>query len=155
MKRIGIMCLVWLAVALLPVCAQQQQTIFDRLSSQKVGEGEVTITQDARLESLVGQPRPSGEGVSGQKGTQKIAGFRVQVYAGNNSQKARAEAGRVAEKVKELFPDLQVYSQFVSPRWLCRVGDYRSIEEADAVMRRLKETGAFKEVSIVRSQIIL
>jgi outer membrane protein assembly factor BamA len=36
---------------------------------------------------------------------------------------------------------------------LCRVGDYRSIEEADASMRRLKATGKFKEVSIVREQI--
>ena len=39
------------------------------------------------------------------------------------------------------------------PRWLCRVGDFRSIEEADAMMRRLKATGVFKEVSIVRDQI--
>ena len=30
---------------------------------------------------------------------------------------------------------------------------YRSIEEADASMRRLKATGKFKEVSIVREQI--
>jgi outer membrane protein assembly factor BamA len=36
---------------------------------------------------------------------------------------------------------------------LCRVGDFRSIEEADAAMRRLKATGVFKEVSIVREQI--
>ena len=34
-----------------------------------------------------------------------------------------------------------------------RVGDFRSIEEADAAMRRLKATGVFKEVSIVREQI--
>jgi hypothetical protein len=33
------------------------------------------------------------------------------------------------------------------------VGDFRSIEEADAAMRRLKATGVFKEVSIVREQI--
>lgn len=148
------MCLVWLTVALLPVCAQQQN-IFDRLESHTPGEGEVTVTQDARLKSLVGQPHASAEGASGHRAAQKISGFRVQVYAGNNSQKARAEASRVAEQVKELFPDLQVYSQFVSPRWLCRVGNYRSIEEADVVMRRLKECGAFKEVSIVRSQIVL
>jgi hypothetical protein len=33
------------------------------------------------------------------------------------------------------------------------VGDFRSIEEADAVMRQLKETGMFKEMSIVRGQV--
>ena len=61
----------------------------------------------------------------------------------------------MAEKVKMQFPELEVYTQFVSPRWLCRVGDYRSIEEADVVMRQLKSTGDFKEVSIVRSLIKL
>ena len=42
---------------------------------------------------------------------------------------------------------------FTSPRWLCRVGDFRSIEEADAMMRKLRATGIFREVSIVKDQI--
>ena len=33
------------------------------------------------------------------------------------------------------------------------IGKSKSIEEADAAMRRLKATGKFKEVSIVREQI--
>ena len=52
-----------------------------------------------------------------------------------------------------VFPELPVYTLFVSPRWLCRIGDFRSIEEADAMMRQLEETGAFKEITIVREQI--
>ena len=90
-----------------------------------------------------------------QKAAPKVQGFRVQVFAGNNSQQARNEANKMAEKVKMQFPELEVYTQFVSPRCLCRVGDYRSIEEADVVMRQLKSTGDFKEVSIVRSLIKL
>ena len=46
-----------------------------------------------------------------------------------------------------------MYTYFSSPRGLWRVGDYRSVEEADAVMRLLKNRGKFKEVSIVREQI--
>ena len=60
---------------------------------------------------------------------------------------------KAAESVKEEFPELPVYAYFQPPRWLCRVGDFRSIEEADATMRSLKATGVFKEVSIVREQI--
>lgn len=131
-----------------------QETIFDRLSVQQVGEGEVIIHQDSRLKELVGAPQSAGEEGNAQRIQQKVSGFRVQVYAGNNSQKARAEAHRMAEKVKTLFPEMTVYSQFVSPRWLCRVGDFRSIEEADVVMRQLKATGEFKEVSIVRSLVV-
>ncbi|WP_410520200.1 SPOR domain-containing protein, partial [Bacteroides sp. RTP31139st1_H2_RTP31139_211217] len=44
-------------------------------------------------------------------------------------------------------------SQVFTPRWLCRAGDFRSIEEADAMMRQLRATGVFKEVSIVKEQI--
>ena len=83
----------------------------------------------------------------------KARGYRVQVYAGGNSRIARQEANEVAENIKKEFPELPVYAFFQPPRWLCRVGDYRSIEEADAAMRRLKATGKFKEVSIVREQI--
>ena len=49
--------------------------------------------------------------------------------------------------------DLPVYTSFNPPRWLCRAGDFRSIEEADAMMRQLRATGVFKEVSIVKDQI--
>ena len=61
----------------------------------------------------------------------------------------------MAIKVKQYFQDAQVYAYFESPRWLCRVGNFASIEEADAMMRQLKKTGVFKEVSIVRDQITL
>ena len=71
----------------------------------------------------------------------------------NNSRQARSEANRVATKVKEEFPELPVYTYFQPPRWLCRVGDFKSIEEAHVTMRKLKATGVFKEVSIVREQI--
>lgn len=131
-----------------------QNDIVSRLKKQLPGEGVVTIYQDARIENLLGKPVDmQGPAEDGEAQVMKMAGFRVQVYAGNNSRAARNEANAMAEKVKEQFPDLAVYTHFINPRWLCRVGDFRSIEEADAVMRKLKETGMFKEVSIVRGQI--
>ena len=72
---------------------------------------------------------------------------------GNNTRQAKTEAHNVAAKIKEFFPELPVYTPFNPPRWRCRVGDFRSIEEADAMMRKLKATGVFKEVSIVKDQI--
>lgn len=128
-----------------------QQNIVDKLQTRRAGEGVVTVHQDARITSLLGViHKPSTEGESK---TIKARGYRVQVYAGNNSRVARNEANQMAEKVKQEFPDLPVYAYFQPPRWLCRVGDFRSIEEADAAMRRLKATGVFKEVSIVREHI--
>lgn len=39
-----------------------------------------------------------------------MRGYRVQVYAGNNSRIARKEANEVANQIKQEFPDLSVYA---------------------------------------------
>ena len=130
----------------------QQKNIIDELQKNRVGEGVVTIHQDASISALLGSVYVKDENAKEPK-VLKARGYRVQVYAGNNSRMARQEANEVADNIKKEFPELSVYAFFQPPRWLCRVGDYRSIEEADAAMRRLKATGKFKEVSIVREQI--
>ena len=129
-----------------------QTNIVDELQKQRAGQGTVTVHQDARISALLGSVYVKAENETEPK-VLKARGYRVQVYAGNNSRIARQEANDVAEQVKAEFPELSIYAFFQPPRWLCRVGDYRSIEEADAAMRRLKATGKFKEVSIVREQI--
>ena len=129
-----------------------QKSIVDELQKNRVGQGTVTIHQDVRISALLGSAYVRGENETEPK-VLKMRGYRVQVYAGNNSRIARKEANEVADQIKQEFPDLSVYAFFLPPRWLCRVGDYKSIEEADATMRRLKASGKFKEVSIVREQI--
>lgn len=129
-----------------------QNNIVDELQKSKVGKGTVTIHQDAGISALLGSVYVKSEN-DAEPRVLKARGYRVQVYAGNNSRIARKEANDIAEQIKVEFPELSVYAFFQPPRWLCRVGDYRSIEEADAAMRRLKTTGKFKEVSIVREQI--
>jgi len=144
----------WLLLCLgftLSVSAQQKN-IVSELQERRQGEGVVNIHQDMAISALLGTAYIKHETDMGPK-MLKARGYRVQVYAGNNSRKARTEANDIAVEIKKEFPELSVYAFFQPPRWLCRVGDYRSIEEADAAMRRLKATGKFKEVSIVREQI--
>ena len=136
----------------LGLSASAQTNIVENLKTNRVGQGTVTIHQDAKISALLGATYVKSAGENEPK-MLKARGYRIQVYAGNNSRIARQEANDVAELIKMEFPELPVYAFFQPPRWLCRVGDYRSIEEADASMRRLKATGKFKEVSIVREQI--
>ena len=131
-----------------------QKNIVKELRQNKLGEGKVRIFQDPRLDVLIGETQFKSLSVGEQK-VIKSSGYRVQVYTGNNSRQARTEANEVGKRVKELFPDLSVYTSFYPPRWLCRVGDFRSIEEADALMSKLKKTGKFKEASIVKEQILI
>lgn len=129
-----------------------QTTIVESLQTDVPGQGKVSVHQDASIAALIGKKFVSAGLPEGQKMI-KTRGYRVQVYAGNNSRQARNDANAVADKIKEKFPEMPVYTFFQPPRWLCRVGDYKSIEEAHVAMRKLKETGEFKEVAIVREQI--
>ena len=134
------------------ISVSAQVSIVEELQKERVGQGTVTVHQDAAISALLGSVYVKDENETEPK-VLKSRGYRVQVYAGNNSRVARQEANDMAELIKTEFPELPVYAFFQPPRWLCRVGDYRSIEEADASMRRLRATGKFKEVSIVREQI--
>ena len=129
----------------------QAQKIVQSLERNVPGEGKITIYQDEAISALLGVEHVS----TIENAVIKTMGYRIQVYAGNNSRTARNEAADIASRVKGQFPDLTIYTPFLSPRWLCRVGDFRSIEEADAMMRKLKTTGMFKEVAIVKEQIII
>lgn len=135
----------------LAIAVQAQDNIVKSLESYVPGEGKITIHQDPKIEGLIGTPR--GSTVSDESGMIKMAGYRIQVYSGGNSRNAKREAEVVASRVRGGFPELKVYTKFNPPRWLCRVGDFLSIEEADAAMRKLRKEGGFKEVSIVKEQV--
>lgn len=129
------------------------QDIVKTLKTNKSGQGRVTIYQSSAIDALIGRADYvlSEEDKSAKKG--KAVGYRVMLYAGNNSRVSRSEAESVAKQVKEMFPEAVVYVRFSSPRWLCQLGDFRNIEEADAWMRKINATGKFKEMSIVKEQI--
>ena len=92
----------------------------------------------------------------GQTGQRVRAnGYRIQVFSGGNSRAAKTEANMMGQRVKSLFLELPVYTHFISPHWICRVGDFRTYEEAHEVFQKLKETGRFPEAVIVKSKIIV
>ena len=143
-----------IGLAIFAMSAAAQNNIVKSLQRDVSGQGKVTIHQDERITVLIGSEYVPAQGVAGtEPRVVKSTGYRVQVFAGNNTRLAKNEAHSIAAKVRTFFPDLTVYTSFNPPRWLCRAGDFRSIEEADAMMRRLRATGEFKEVSIVKDHI--
>jgi len=126
-----------------------QDNIISRIEKDAPGQGKVRIYQDPAIANLIGRELSVG---TGKQGTFKTIGYRVQVYSGSNSRESRAEANRLASSVKQYLPDIKVYTAFENPRWTCKVGDFRTVEEADAVMRELKKTGVFKELTIVKGE---
>ena len=145
MKKLALLILLFVLAG----ASAQAQNIVKSLERNVPGQGKVTIHQDPRIEAMIGMERPA----TGEQKVMKGSGFRIQAYAGNNTRQAKNDAYRVSSQVKVYFPELAVYTSFNPPRWLCRVGDFRSIEEADAMMRKMKATGVFKEVSIVKDEV--
>ena len=143
------LCVLLLALASLPLMAQDN--IVDRLEQLVPGQGVITIHQDGRLDSLLGMVYDPVQ--SKTKNIQSI-GYRIQIYAGGNTRYAKEEAQKAADYVKEKYPEIPVYTEFVAPRWVCRVGDYKTIEEADQAMRMLKRSRNFKEMAILPNQLI-
>ncbi len=131
-------------------------TIFDKLSSNEVGKGTVSIHQADDIRSMVGAHR-YGENVE-QNGNDlflKIQGYRTQVFSGNNQRKSKDEAFRKEKEIKELFPNIATYVTYNAPFWKLRIGDFRSHEEAYQMMRELM--AAFpsyaKEMYIVKEEV--
>jgi hypothetical protein len=82
----------------------------------------------------------------------KVNGYRVQAFAGGNSRKDRIEAEQVGNTIKSHFADVPVYVHFYSPRWICRVGNYRTYEEAHQMLVQLRNLG-YNQASIVKGKI--
>ena len=82
----------------------------------------------------------------------KVNGYRVQVFAGGNSRNDRIKAERIGSEIKSFFPSVPVYVHFYSPRWICRMGNYRTYEEAHEVLTRVKNLG-YQSAIIVKGKI--
>lgn len=85
---------------------------------------------------------------------QKVDGYRVQAYAGGSSKADKQKAEQVGERIKEAFPEEPIYVHFYSPRWICRVGNYRTYEEAHRMLEALQSIG-LTQSSIVKGKITI
>ena len=82
----------------------------------------------------------------------KVTGYRVQVYAGGNSRNDRLKAEQTGNNVKMKFPDQPVYVHFYSPRWICRMGNFKSLAEAQKLLAKVKALG-YKQACLVKGKI--
>ena len=135
-------------------CAQYavaQSNIVSEIESTNIfgGGPKVKINQPDRLLDLMGKM------VSVDGGNNKVEGYRIVVYSGNNSGQARDEALKMQEYMRKTYPGAEVYIVFESPIRSCMYGDYRTKEEAEAVMYKFKATKKFKELYVRKCLINL
>ena len=163
-----------LAIWLSAMTLSAQETFTDKLQQVVESTGRIILHQEKNItdlvngaKSLVSKPSQKKQIDSTlQDSTQttvsdslslgirvKMNGYRIQVYFGDNSRQGKAEARAAGLRFRNSFPEHSVYVNFISPHWLCRVGDFRTREEAREVLSQIREMGIFREAVIVKSKI--
>ena len=86
------------------------------------------------------------------KNSYKVDGYRVQAYTGGNTRNDRIKAEQIRDQLKAAFPDQPIYTHFYSPRWICRMGNYRTFNEANSYCKKVKAMG-YKQACVVKGKI--
>ena len=98
------------------------------------------------------EPAPTDNTKKVMRGGVKVNGYRVQAFAGGNSRADRLKAEQIGNNIKSQLGNVPVYVHFYSPRWICRVGNYRTYEEAHQMLVSLRKLG-YTQSSIVKGKI--
>jgi len=105
--------------------------------------------------------RPSDDDVDSQAvargkkvlaNSRKVTGYRIQAYSGGNSREDRQKAERIKAAIKAKFPEVPVYVHFYSPRWICRVGNFRTYDDAARMLKEIRGMG-YSQACIVKGKI--
>ena len=99
--------------------------------------------------------QPKRERTTQQTIQGRSVGYRIQAYTDNNQRTAKASAQARARAIAMRFPQYRSYISYNAPSWRLRIGDFKSREEAQAALSRIR--GVFpsyaREMTIVRDHI--
>ncbi|MDR0412905.1 MAG: SPOR domain-containing protein [Dysgonamonadaceae bacterium] len=136
-------------------CLRAQATIVEELKSDaNPADGVIRIESDAAITALVGMPNSRLIAAENHDYIER-AGFRIQVFMGNDHQTARSEASSKQASIREIFPELSTYLIYEAPNWRLLAGDFAYREEAvifqQQLQKRFPQFG--KEMYIVADKI--
>ncbi len=90
-----------------------------------------------------------------ERARRKAQGYRICIYTGGNSRADREKAVKMGNKCRAKFSELASYPNFIAPRWVTYVGDFRTREEAQKYVTRIRKANISYEVRIVKSEVNL
>ena len=116
-------------------------------SESHTHEGTSSITPSTTTEETVIDTRKKV-----MRNSYKTQGYRIQVFSGGNSRADRQKAESAGMVMKSNFPTEPIYVHFYSPSWKCRMGNYKTLEEAQRMLAMVKKLG-YKQACIVKGTI--
>lgn len=130
-----------------PIIEEPKREIAVEETVRSNRSSEEPIIEESRTETTI-----ASNSKKVMRNSKKIKGYRVQAYSGGNSGADKRKAESVGNAIKMRMPDMPVYVHFYSPRWICRVGNFRTYEEANNVLKEIKDMG-YKQACIVKGTI--
>lgn len=87
--------------------------------------------------------------------SQKKIGYKVQVFDDNNVHTAKHEAEKRVGMIRSRFPDMEVVTEFHSPYWRVKAGNFRTRSEAENALAAIRSAfpGLGSQLRVVRDRI--
>ena len=119
------------------------------------------LKEEARREAMKQRDEYSSTATTSSRGSVKkvmrggrrIDGYMVQVWSGGNTREDKMKAEQVGQEMKSQMPSLPVYVHFYSPRWACRIGNFKKQDDATALVKKLKKLG-YRSACVVKASLI-
>lgn len=123
--------------------AKAQVVVSGDICNHLISSGRVSLIQDSRLTALLSaDPKSYYVGSDDQQDANaklKVRGYRIRVFSGNQQSTSKNRAYKIQSEFNDKMPDLSTYVTFKTPNWRLMVGDYRSSEEANSMLRILRK----------------
>ncbi|MDR2954166.1 MAG: SPOR domain-containing protein [Prevotella sp.] len=134
--------------------------IIAELNTYRAGQGRVKIMQDEVIDGLLAIHQQTDTtrrlGVLEHAAEyEKVRGFRIQVYSGNNQAVSKNEAFSRKAQVESAFPELDAEVISRLPFWRLRVGHFLKREDAEIVLQEMKKAlpRMAKEMYVVPDEV--
>ncbi len=85
----------------------------------------------------------------------KARGYRICIFTGGNTRADKQKAIAAGQKCRAKFSELAAYPSFEAPRWVTHVGDFKTREEAQKYVTKIRRAHISYEVRIVASEVNL
>ena len=135
-----------------PISAPKKMTPTPVKTAVKAKETTVAPVKEAMVSQSQQNQQEADTTLITPKRVFKTVGYRVQVMAGGNTRRDRQRAEQAGRSLRTLFPGEEVYVHFYSPRWICRLGNYRTYEEAHEKMLEVRKLG-YDAATVVKGKI--
>ena len=137
----------------------EKNNVVKKIESESGGNIMIDIPPSI-LELILTPNTPKTTVQAIKPGINKLSGFRIQVFSdGRNQSTLEARAKARGSAILAKFPKYrgQIYTYSSSPNWYTRVGNFRTLNEANSALAELKHAfpNYASEMRVVKCQIVV